>query len=96
MFEPLNRLIKNKKWQKSELLFCAQVCFVAEEAIKKTLPKLKGKFKVISFKNQRLKVAAGDPIAAFQIRMEEEKILALIYKKIKIRPLKITYSLLSD
>lgn len=92
MFEPIQRSIRRKEAKSPGVLFSVRVCFETEKIIKKLLPGIKNKFKIISFKDGRLKIAAADSITLHQIKMQEERIKKRLREKIKIKSLKITYS----
>jgi len=91
MFEPLDQLIKRKKGINHGILFSTQVCFEAEGIINKLMPEIKDKFKIVSFKDGRLKVSAIDSIILYQIKMKEGEIKKKLQKKVRIKPFVITY-----
>lgn len=91
MFEPLNQLIRKKERTNSGVLFSTQVCFQAEEIIKKLMPEIKDKFKIVSFKDGRLKISASGSITLYQIKMKEEEIKKRLEKKARIKSFVITY-----
>lgn len=92
MFEPIQKSIKRKERANPGVLFSTQVCFRAGEIIQKLLPEVQNRFKIISFKDGRLKIAVDDSIMLQQIRMREEEIKRRLRKKAKVKSLKITYS----
>lgn len=92
MFEPLDHLLKKKERIDSGVLFATRVCFEAGEIIKKLLPEDKSRFKIVSFRDGRLKIAVADSIMAQQIKMKEEGIKKRLQKKAKIKSFAITYS----
>lgn len=92
MFEPIQKSMGKKERANSGVLFSARVCFEAEEIIKKLLPEAKNRFKIISFKDGRLKLAAKDSITLYQIKMQEEEIAKEIRKKLSIKKFKIYFS----
>jgi len=89
MFEPIQNLIKNTRLS-PKTLNAAKVCFFAQKIIVKLLPETKGKFRIVSFNQGRLKVASS-PILAYKIRMQEEEIKNKLQKRAKIEPFVITY-----
>ena len=91
MFEPIQRSMGKKERGGSGVLFSARVCFEAEELIKKLLPNAKNKFKIISFKDGRLKIGADGSIILHQIKMQEEEIKKGLKEEVKIKSLIITY-----
>lgn len=92
MFEPIQRSMGKKERANSGVLFSARVCFEADKMVKELLPEAKDRFKIVSFKGGRLKIAVADSIMAQQIRMKEGEIKKRLREKIKIKSLKITYS----
>lgn len=92
MFEPIEGLIKKNQLQNPSLLLAPQVCHEAEEIIEKLIPEAENKFKVISFRDSRLKVSCADSMLAHKIRMSEAKIVKRVLKKIKIKPFRIIYT----
>ena len=91
MFEPIQKSMGKKERANSGVLFSARVCFEAEEIIQKLSPEVKDRFKIISFKDGRLKLAADDSIILYQIKMQEEEIKKRLQKKVQIKSLIITY-----
>ena len=91
MFEPIQKSIKRKEKISANILFPARICFEAEKLINKFLPEAKNKFKIISFKNNRLKIAADDSILLHQIKMQEEEIKKGLEEKVKLKSIIITY-----
>lgn len=92
MFEPLNRLIKRSQNKRPGILLSSQVCYEADKAIQFLVPQAAKNVKVISFSNQCLKLAIGDPSVAHQIKMIENDLMEVINRKIKIGDFKIIYS----
>lgn len=92
MFEPIEWLIKKNQLANPSLLLAPQICHEAEEIIEKLIPKSKDKFKIISFRDSRLKISCADSILAHKIRMSEAKIVKRLQKKIKIKPFRIVYT----
>lgn len=92
MFEPINGLLKRKRLISPGILLSTQVCYQAYEEIKDIVPNSKEKVKIISFKDNRLKIASDDPIILHKIKMNEDKIKKNIIKKININKFTISYS----
>jgi len=92
MFEPIKRLIKYNQAQSPNLFLSPQICYLAGEEIKKLVPQATDKFKVISYKDSRLKIASNDPMILHQIKMNEEKIIKLVQKKTGIKKFRLVCS----
>lgn len=91
MINSLFGLLK-KRQKKDSTLFCAKICFFAKEAIKELKDIDPKKVKIISFKNNRLKISTEDPITAHRLKMNEEKFIKKIQKRDKINsPIDIIY-----
>ncbi|MBU2595551.1 hypothetical protein KJ713_01805 [Patescibacteria group bacterium] len=92
MFELIKSLIKRKERTNPGVLLSTQVCYQAEEAIGELIVGSKGKFKSVSFKAGRLKIAVGDSIILHRIKMKEEEIIKRVKKKVRIGRFHIYYA----